>query len=75
MTMFLNSSVTLFPILSCVSSLTQTLQMPLLYGILIVTNRLPPSLFVVTISIYLHDMTNNAINFFFPFPFSLRIFF
>ena len=45
---FLNSSVTLSPILSGVSLLTQTLEIPLLYGILIVTNILSPNLLCVS---------------------------
>ena len=43
LSLFLNSDVTLSPTLLCVSPLTQTLQILLLYGILIVINRLQPS--------------------------------
>ena len=42
LSLFLKSGVTLSPYLLCVSPLTQTLEMPLLYGILIVTDRLQP---------------------------------
>ena len=42
LSIYLNSGVTLFPTLLCVSPLAQTLQMPLLYGILIVAGKLQP---------------------------------
>ena len=47
--LFLNSGVTLSPNLSDVSPLTQTLEMSLLYGILIVTNTLFPNLSYVSL--------------------------
>ena len=48
LSLFLNLGVIVSPYLSCVSSLTQTLEMPLLYEILIVTNTLSPNLLYVS---------------------------
>ena len=55
MSISLDLAVTLSPILLCVSPLTQTLQMLLLYGILIVTDKLQP-LHLLTFHFFLYKL-------------------
>ena len=58
MSISLNSGVTLFRTLLCVSPLVQTLQMPLLYEILIITSRLqPPHLLTFFFSFFLYKFS------------------
>ena len=49
-------SIVLSPTLLCVSSLTQTLQMPLLYGIITVIDRLQP-LHLLTSHFFLYKLS------------------
>ena len=56
MSISLNSDVTLSPTLLCVSSLTQTLQMPLLYGIITVIDRSSP-LHLLTSHFFLYKLS------------------